>query len=109
MGSLLYIANTFRPDITYSVSVLSQFTSNPSTEHMIAVKGILRYLNGTKDYGLCFPKDEKNFLLEGYTDADFASCTSRKSRTGYVFKIGSANFKLGIEKTIYHRPIYLRV
>ena len=78
MGSLLYIANTFRPGISYSVSVLSQFSSIFSNDHIRAVKRILRYLNGTRDYGLIFTKDQKeNSDLRGYTDADFASCSSR--------------------------------
>ena len=99
MGSLLYIANTFRPDISYSVSVLSQFTSNPSNDHIRAVKRILRYLNGTRDYGLIFTKDQKeNSDLRGYTDADFASCSSRKSRTGYAFKVGNSVLSWGSKK-----------
>ena len=41
-------ANSFRPDISYAVSVLSQFTNNPSEDHWRGVKRIFRYLNGTR-------------------------------------------------------------
>ena len=91
IGSLLYIANTFRPDLSYSVSVLSQFTSNPTEEHWTGVKRILRYLNGTKECGLKFSRSEiekHGDSLVGYTDADFAACFSRRSRTGFIFFIG---------------------
>ena len=92
VGSLLYIANTFRPDISYAVSVLSQFTQNPSEEHWRGVKRLLRYLNGTRNYGLTFQRkiDGSNQELVGYTDADFASCHTRRSRTGYVFLVGES-------------------
>jgi hypothetical protein len=92
IGSLLYIANSFRPDICYAVSVLSQFTSNPSEDHWRGAKRVLRYLSGTRDYGLLFKrrKDGEEAQLRGFTDADFASCFSRKSRTGYIFLIGDA-------------------
>jgi hypothetical protein len=85
IGSLLYIANNFRPDISYAVSILSQFTSNPSELHFQGIKRILRYLNGTKDYGLIFRKGSNMNILKGFTDADFGSCYTRKSRTGYIF------------------------
>jgi hypothetical protein len=91
MGSLLYIANTFRPDIAYAVSVLSQFTGNPSEEHWRGVKRILRYLQGTRSYGLLISKESStSSLLKGFTDADFAACFTRRSRTGYAFFVGSS-------------------
>ena len=92
IGSLLYIANTFRPDICYAVSVLSLFTANPCWEtHWKGIKRVLRYLSGTRDYGLLFKTSCSSVQsLHGYTDADFASCPSRKSRTGYVFQIGES-------------------
>jgi hypothetical protein len=53
----------------------------------------LRYLSGTRDYGLLFfkrRKDGEEAQLRGFTDTDFASCFSSKSRTGYIFLIGDA-------------------
>jgi len=91
IGSLLYMANTFRPDITFAVSVLSQFTGNPSETHWQGIKRVLRYLNGTRTFGLLIRKyDCQPSILKGYTDSDFASCYSRKSRTGYAFFVGSS-------------------
>ena len=91
MGSLLYIANSFRPDLSYAVSVLSQFTGNPSEDHLKGIKRVLRYLNGTRAFGLLIRKDDDELpMLKGFTDADFAACYSRKSRTGYAFFVGSS-------------------
>ncbi|MCO5556931.1 hypothetical protein L7F22_010486 [Adiantum nelumboides] len=50
-GSLMYAMVATRPDIAYAVGVVSRFMSNPGKKHWEAVKGVLRYLNGTKDSG----------------------------------------------------------
>ena len=43
VGKLIYLSHT-RPDIGFSVSVVSQFMNNPTEEHLTAVFRILRYL-----------------------------------------------------------------
>jgi hypothetical protein len=50
IGSLRYIVNT-RPNLAYSVGVVSRYMEAPSKEHWAAVKHILRYINGTIRYG----------------------------------------------------------
>ncbi|KAL5726897.1 hypothetical protein ACHQM5_000142 [Ranunculus cassubicifolius] len=88
VGSLLYLTNT-RPDIEYSVSLLSRFMQEPSNLHFAAAKRILRYLQGTKNYSLKYAKEEDN-KLAGFTDSDWAgSIDDRKSTSGYVFCLGS--------------------
>ena len=68
IGSLMYLVNT-RPDICYTVNVLSQFMSQLRQTHWIAVKHVLRYLRGTVIYGLryVFGVDMR---LQGYADVD---------------------------------------
>ena len=51
IGRLIYLSHT-RPDIGFSISVVSQFMNNPIEEHMEAVNTILRYLNMTLRIGL---------------------------------------------------------
>ncbi|KAL5730657.1 hypothetical protein ACHQM5_003455 [Ranunculus cassubicifolius] len=88
VGSLLYLTNT-RPDIEYSVSLLSRFMHEPSNLHFSAAKRILRYLQGTKNLGLKYMKEDDNKLV-GFTDSDWAgSVDDRKSTSGYVFRLGS--------------------
>ena len=55
MGKQIYLSHT-RPDIAYSVSVVSQHMNNPSEDHLEAVNRILRYLKMTPGYGLLFKK-----------------------------------------------------
>ncbi|XP_006593273.1 uncharacterized protein LOC114379003 [Glycine soja] len=88
VGSLIYLTNS-RPDIVHAVSIVSRFMSNPRKAHFAAAKRILRYVKGTKDFGILY-KADKDFNLIGYTDSDWAGSTNdRKSTSGYVFLLGN--------------------
>lgn len=85
----MYLATSTRPDISYSVSALSQFNKNHSETHWRAAKRVLRYLKGTQNFMLKFEPSKSG--LQGYVDADWANCQDdRKSYTGYVFKLSNA-------------------
>ena len=88
VGSLMYAMTASRPDISYAVSKLSQFASNPTQQHLKAAKHVLRYLSATKHYRLNYGfSDETNFL--GHSDSDWAGDKNdRHSTTGYVFLLG---------------------
>ncbi|XP_039135092.1 secreted RxLR effector protein 161-like [Dioscorea cayenensis subsp. rotundata] len=87
IGSLMYAQVCTRPDIDFVVGLLGRYLSNPGKDHWTAVKNILRYLKGTKDYMLTYKRVE-NLELIGYTDSDFASCADdRKSTSGYIFTL----------------------
>ncbi|XP_073152551.1 secreted RxLR effector protein 161-like [Henckelia pumila] len=89
VGSLFYSTIT-RPDISYSVGVVSQFMSKPCESHFIAAKRILRYIKGTLNFGLLYKKNS-SFLLTGFVDVDWADYVNdRRSTTGYCFNTGSA-------------------
>ena len=82
VGKLIYLAHT-RPNINFVVSVVSQFMSKPTEEHMEAVYRILRYLKMTPDKGLFFKKTAGNGI-EIFTDANWTgSATDRRSTSGY--------------------------
>ena len=89
IGSLLYLSAS-RPDIMFSVCMCARFQSNPKQSHLSAVKRIMRYLLGTINLGLWYPKNSTCNLI-GYSDSDFAgSKTDRKSTSGTCQFIGSA-------------------
>ena len=89
IGSLMYVMNCTRPDIAYSVSKLSRYTSNPGKDHWKAILRVLGYLKHTQNYGLHYTRYPA--VLEGYTDANWISDTKdSKSTSGYVFTLGSA-------------------
>ena len=54
ISSLMFLTNCTRLDIEYVVGRLSRYTHNPSIEHWDAISRLLRYLNGTFDYGLSY-------------------------------------------------------
>ena len=63
--------------------------SEPSKDHLTTANKILRYIKGTKNYGIMY-ETEKDFKLTGYTDSDWAgSVNDRKSTSRYVFQLGN--------------------
>ena len=88
--SLLYLSNWTRPDVTYAVSSVSRFCTNPTKKHWTAVKRIMRYLKGTPNHGPIHSKNDSGSCV-GYSDADWArDVNDQKSTTGYLFKISGA-------------------
>jgi hypothetical protein len=88
IGSLLYLTAS-RPDIAFSVGVCARFQANPKESHLTAVKHIIRYVNATVNYGICFSR-ETNLMLAGYSDADWAgNVDDRKSTSGCCFYVGT--------------------
>ncbi|XP_071719466.1 uncharacterized mitochondrial protein AtMg00810-like [Rutidosis leptorrhynchoides] len=86
-GALQYLTFT-RPDISYSVQQICLHMHNPHDTHMAALKRILRYIQGTIDYGLHMTKTSTTSLIS-YTDADWAGCPdTRKSTSGYCVYLG---------------------
>lgn len=88
IGSLMFLTQLTRPDISYVVNFLSRFTVCYSTEHWTALKRIFRYLQGTIDHGILYKRTEQENSLTAYSDADYAADTeSRRPTSGYVFTI----------------------
>ena len=86
VGRLIYLSLT-RPNIVYSVSVISQYMHSPIERRMRAVQHVLRYLKGTPRKGIMFKKTE-NRSIEGYVDADWAgSREDSRSTSGYCTKV----------------------
>ena len=89
VGGLRYLCHT-RPDIVFAVGYISRFMEEPTTEHMAAVKHLLRYIAGTRGFGCSYTKLKEPADLIGYSDADMAGdVDDRKSTTGVLFRLGS--------------------
>lgn len=84
IGCLLYLSQGTRPDITFIVNLLSRFNNQPTAQHWVALKRVVRYLKGPINLKLTFNGNENNIV--GFCDADWASAAEdRTSCTGYVF------------------------
>ena len=87
IGSLLYLTAS-RPDISFSVGAFARYQANPKESYLTCVKRIIRYVNGTLDFGLWYPYDT-SLIVAGYSDADWAgNIDDRKSTSGACFYIG---------------------
>ncbi|KAL6326828.1 hypothetical protein AAG906_011005 [Vitis piasezkii] len=87
VGKLNYLTIT-RPDISFLVSVVSQFLQSPCDSHWDAVIRILRYIKSTPGQGVLY-ENRGHTQVVGYTDADWAgSPTDRRSTSGYCVFIG---------------------
>ena len=87
IGKLQYVVH-IRPDIALAVGIIARFSTNPTENHLMVVKRIIRYLKGTEEYGLYYKKNEK-FELRAYTDADWArNINDRKTTSRGAFFLG---------------------
>jgi hypothetical protein len=90
VGSLRYLVHT-RPDITFVVGYVSRFMEAPTSEHLAAVKHLLRYIAGTLNLGVTYQRGHGALELLGYSDADHAGdINDRKSTTGMIFFLGQS-------------------
>ncbi|KAJ3689816.1 hypothetical protein LUZ61_018980 [Rhynchospora tenuis] len=97
VGRLRYLTCT-RPDIAYSVGVVSRFMEEPKYSHWKAIKRILRYIKGTEALGLFYSNSEE-YKLMGYSDSDWCGdVDDRKSTSGYVFYMGDTAFTWASKK-----------
>ncbi|KAA0033208.1 gag/pol protein [Cucumis melo var. makuwa] len=86
VGSLMYAMLCTRPDICYSVGIVSRYQSNPGCDHWTTVKNILKYLRKTKDYMLVY--GSKDLIPTAYTDSNFQTDKdARKSTSGSAFTL----------------------
>ena len=85
VGSLLWLSRLTRPDISFAVANLSQYTADTTMTPYVLAYRILRYIRGTTDYGIEFSAGDLT-NLRAYVDADFGSCVKdRKSQSGFIF------------------------
>ena len=72
------------PDAAYVVGIMSQFMQNPGPAHWEGLKRIINYLGSKKDLWFTFA-GQKETMVEGFCDADWASQKHRHSISGFLF------------------------
>ena len=89
-----------RPDISYAVTMVSKFSSNPGMAHWDAVKQIYHYLLGSKDLWLTYGGDKK--VLVGYANADGSMAEDRRAVSGYAFIVdgGAVSWSIKCQEII---------
>ena len=99
IGCLTYVSTATRPDIAAAVGILSQYMADPSYDHWLGIKRLLRYIKGTLIYGLKFVARENDDDLYGFADANWAGdVDTRRSTSGYVFMVANGVISWGSKK-----------
>ncbi len=89
IGSLMYAAVATRPDVAFMVQTLSQFNTSHTAAHWTAAKHVLRYLKGTRHFGIIFG-DSLNLTISDFSDADWGqNRADHRFVSGYVFLLAS--------------------
>ncbi|GJU19977.1 retrovirus-related pol polyprotein from transposon TNT 1-94 [Tanacetum coccineum] len=87
IGTLMYLT-TSRRDLTFVVCMCARYQAKLTEKHLHAVKRIFKYLRGTVNQGLWYPKDS-SIALTAYADADHAGCQdNRRSTSGCMQLLG---------------------
>lgn len=94
LGSVMYLSTCTRPDMTYAVSTLAQFSINPTPEHFSALKYLFGYVKYTTSKGLLFKcLDTEALDIQGFVDTDWAGDHEhRKSTSGIVITCNGTAF-----------------
>ena len=117
VGMLLYLMHGSRPDISFAVIKLSQYSSCPRQFHWNGVKRIFKYVKGTIQQALCLgdlsSSDHSNDQsttskkvpttdLCAYFDSAHADNANKKSTCGYIFLLfgGIISWTTRVQKTI---------
>ena len=97
VGKLNYLPIT-RPNISFPVSVVSQFLQSPSDGHWDATVYILHYVKGTPGQEVLYD-NRSHTQIVGYSDANWAgSPTDRRFTLGYYVFIGGNLISWKIKK-----------
>ncbi|GJY59192.1 ribonuclease H-like domain, reverse transcriptase, RNA-dependent DNA polymerase [Tanacetum coccineum] len=97
IGCLRYLLHT-RPDLSYSVGLLSRFMQEPREQHMKAIRQVLRYVKGTKDHGITYKHNGGN-KIHGYSDSSYGVNTQEgKGTTGIIFYYGESPISWSTQK-----------
>ena len=97
IGSLLYLVNTCL-DLSYAMSNLSQFSSQPCRSYWQVVLQVLCYLHGTLDFGINYASGG---ILIGCTKVDWDGCiNTHHSMFGHCFMFGTSLISWRSQKKI---------
>ena len=90
VGELMWLTNSTRPDLSHSVSSLSQHLSAPRKIDLKNAHRVLRYVATYPGKAIAYrPLASGKMKITCYVDSDFANDISRRSRTGYVIFLNS--------------------
>ncbi|GKC74716.1 retrovirus-related pol polyprotein from transposon TNT 1-94 [Tanacetum coccineum] len=107
IDTLMYLTSS-KPDLVFVVCMCARYQAKPTEKHLHAVKRIFRYLRGTINMGMWYPKDSC-IALTAFTDADRAGCQNTRKSTsgsmqllGEILQVENGAVELYFVRTEYH-------
>jgi hypothetical protein len=85
VGSLMFASLATRPDITFAVTKLAKFSTNPGPVHWDTAKRVIRYIKGTANWELTYGETTRE--LTGWVDADGSQEEEHRAITGFAYLI----------------------
>ncbi|GJU32139.1 hypothetical protein Tco_1175728 [Tanacetum coccineum] len=87
VGTLMYLTAS-RPDLTFVVCMCARYQAKPTEKHLHAIKRNFKYIRGTVNRGLWYPKDS-SITLTAYANTDYAGYQdTRRSNSGCMQLLG---------------------
>nr|GEX21437.1 ribonuclease H-like domain, reverse transcriptase, RNA-dependent DNA polymerase [Tanacetum cinerariifolium] len=94
---LIYLFHT-RPDLSYSIGLLSRYMQEPQEQHMKAIRQVLCYVKGTKDHEITYKHNGGN-KIHKYSDSSYRVNTQvGKGTTGIIFYYGESPISWSTQK-----------
>lgn len=86
IGEFLYLAGATRPDISYTISILSRYANKQSIELEGCIKKVYRYLRGTPNVGISYAKKTRKQPIRIWSDSNYGSNDniSAKATSGFI-------------------------
>jgi hypothetical protein len=69
----MYLVTGTRPDLTFTISFLAQFSSALNKQHVVAVKCCLQYIKGKWHLTLLFPYGGE-MIITRFSDSNYGNC-----------------------------------
>ncbi|GKC65399.1 retrovirus-related pol polyprotein from transposon TNT 1-94 [Tanacetum coccineum] len=85
VGILMYLTAS-RPYLTFVVCMCARYQAKPTEKHLHVVRRFFKYLRGTVNRGLWYPKDS-SIALTTYADADHAGCQDTRRSTSKCMQL----------------------
>ncbi len=106
LGQLMYLSNTTRPDITFTVGRLASALKEPTVGDRVRVKRLLKYLCGTRDVGVKYCRTDEALNINTYVDAVYGIDKKGRSTTGYVLHVtgGAVTWRSHLRPTVADSP-----
>nr|GEU34190.1 retrovirus-related Pol polyprotein from transposon TNT 1-94 [Tanacetum cinerariifolium] len=108
IGTLLYLAAS-RPDLQFAICMCASYQARPTEKHIHVVKRIFRYLRGTVNRGLWYPKDY-SVALTAFVDADHAGCQdTRRTTSGSLTMDMMIDQQVALDEALVPHACRLRI